>query len=89
LGDGTLKRTFVKKSSAKAATQSSPASYSQAVLQQCPDVEEKLEKLCAELAMCQIEKDPDGILNIIATKLAKAVETQAGSSRPLYQAVNY
>jgi hypothetical protein len=89
LGNNKLKATWVKKSSAKPAIQPRPTSYSEAVLQQCPDIEEKLEKLCAELAMCKIERDPNGILAIINVKLAEACETQAGKSRALYRSIDY
>jgi hypothetical protein len=56
LGDGVIRRTFVKKTSAKPAVQPNPASYSEAVLQECPDVEEKLDKLCLELALASKRK---------------------------------
>jgi hypothetical protein len=90
LGRGKMKRTWVKKSSVKPAIRSRPTSYSEAVLQQCPDLEEKLEKLCAELAMCKIEKDPIGIEKIISDKLNEACQMQAGKkSRALYRTINY
>lgn len=90
MGHNVLIRTWVNKASARPAVLvSPPTSYSEAVLQQCPDVEEKLEKLCTELAMCKIDKDPNGILAIINQKLAEACQTQASKTRALYRVINY
>jgi hypothetical protein len=90
LGTNLVKRTWVKKISARPAIQPSPTSFSEAVLQQCPELEEKLEKLCAELAMCKIEKDPNGIITVIHRKLSEACQAQASKgSRALYRDIIY
>ena len=74
-----LKRTRVHKDSVKPALDDTvpPSSYAEAVLQQCPDVEEKLDSLCCELAKCKIEKDAPGIFAILNEKLTAATAKQA------------
>lgn len=84
-----LRRTFVKKNSVRPAIISTATTYSQAVIEQCPDVEVQIDQLCAELAMCKIEKDPEGIVAIIIAKMNEAVQTQAGNRRALYRAIEY
>jgi hypothetical protein len=84
-----LNRTWVKKTSVKPALQPRPTSYSEAVLQQCPDVEARLEALCAELATCLIERDPNGIVDVFNKKLTEACNTHASKSRALYRSINY
>ena len=42
--------------------------YADAVLQQCLDIEEKLDSLCCELAKCKIQKDAAGIFAIVNPK---------------------
>ena len=89
LGNDVLKRTWVKKSSAKSRTQATPTSFAEAVLQQCPDVEEKLDSLCAELAMCNIGRDPNGLVAIMYATLNEACHTQNRKRRALYRSVVY
>jgi hypothetical protein len=64
LGSGGTKRTQVNKDSVGKALRT-PSSYSQVVLQQCPNIEQKLNKLCLELAKCSIAIYAQGILDII------------------------
>jgi hypothetical protein len=76
--DGTVKKKRLYKSSIKPARNATvrPASYSEAVLQQCPEVELKMESLCRELARCKIFKDADGIHQILNQKLQEATQRQ-------------
>jgi hypothetical protein len=48
LGDGATKKTRVQKESVR-KRQGSPLNYAEAILQQCPDIEVKMDKLCQEL----------------------------------------
>jgi hypothetical protein len=70
-GDGRMKHTKVKKSSL-AKKHLVPSSYAEAVMQQNPDIEAKLDKLCRDLAMCSIHKDPNGIIELVRQGLQKA-----------------
>jgi hypothetical protein len=70
-GDGRMKHTKVKKSSI-AQMHREPTSYAEAVIQQNPDIEAKLDKLCLDLAMCDIDKDAKGIMEVIRQRLEKA-----------------
>jgi hypothetical protein len=70
-GDGRIKHTKVKKSSI-AQMHGQPTSYAEAVIQQNPDIEAKLDKLCLDLAMCSIHKDGRGIMEVVRQRLESA-----------------
>jgi hypothetical protein len=70
-GDRRMKHTNVKKSSL-AKKHLVPSSYAEAVMQQNPDIKAKLDKLCRDLAMCSIHKDPNGIIELVRQGLQKA-----------------
>ena len=75
-GDGhSIKHTKVNKSSV-AYGDREPTSYAEAVVQQNPDIEDKLDKLCLNLAMCKIHKDEKGIMDLVHQRLVKATEKQ-------------
>jgi hypothetical protein len=65
------KHTKVKKSSI-AQVHVEATSYAEAVIQQHPDIESTLDKLCLDLAMCGIHKDAKGIMELIHKRLEKA-----------------
>jgi hypothetical protein len=89
LGSGRTKRTRVNKESVGKPL-GTPSSYLEAVLQQCPDIEQKLNKLCLELAKCSIAIDAQGILDIIHKKLHKATtRQQLMGSKATWRQVNF
>ena len=77
LGNNNLKSTRVRKDSVGKPFQP-PTCYAEAVIQQNPDIEGKMNKLCAELAKCNIVKDGAGIFEILERKLAEATARQSG-----------
>jgi hypothetical protein len=68
----SIKHTKVKKSSI--GHDREPTSYAEAVVQQNPDIDAKLDKLCLDLAMCDIHKDEKGIMELVHQRLVKATE---------------
>jgi hypothetical protein len=90
LGNRRLKRTRVNKSSVKPLDSATrPSTYAEAVMQQCPDVEEKLDQLCGLLAKCKIEKDPHGLFNVLTAKLDEATRKQKAKPSSLYRDINF
>lgn len=73
LGKKGEKATFVYKSSIEYEMHGLPSSYAEAVLQQCPDLERKLVDFCRDLAKCDIQRDPAGILNIFSRRTLSGV----------------
>jgi hypothetical protein len=64
LENGSTKKTRVQKESVR-KLHGSPSNYTEAILQQCPNIKVKMEKLCRELTKCSVAIDAnDGILEI-------------------------
>jgi hypothetical protein len=73
-GDGrSIKHTKVKKSSISQKDRE-PTTYAEAVIQQHPDIDATLDKLCLDLAMCNIHKDEKGIMELVHQRLGKATD---------------
>jgi hypothetical protein len=75
LGDGTLKSTKVMKTSV-GNRHEPPTSYAMAAIQQHPDIEKQITKLCRDLAECSIGRDAQGLFRILEKNLSEATETQ-------------
>jgi len=87
LGNGKTKRTRVNKESVEKPSEA-PSCYAEAVMQQCPDIEKRMNKLCSELAKCKIAIDAWGIMEILNEKLHKATKKQASmGSKATYRQV--
>jgi hypothetical protein len=90
LGNRKEKRTKVNKTSVKAPLEASvpPSRYAEAVFEQCPDIEDKLDSLCQDLASCHIEKDGPGIFAIIQGRLQEAIDSQESmKAKALYREI--
>ena len=80
------KQTYVLKSSFTTKQKyTSNATYAEAVLDQCPDLERKMIDLCRSLAKCDIQKDSRGIMDLFQVTMEEATEWQsAKGSRATY-----
>jgi hypothetical protein len=67
-----------------------PVLYADALLQQHPDIESAMEKLCRELAKCGIENNTKEVAKIISNKLCAAVVRQGQMGhKAVYRRVTY
>ena len=74
---GTVdKSATIRKSSLRPAKIPAPASYGEAIMQQHPKIEQMLEKLCRQLAKCEVGRGGSSIQVVFATKLQEAVAKQ-------------
>jgi hypothetical protein len=76
MGNGVLHKTRLLKSSIVILETGPPASYSEALLRQNPDIEMQLDKLCQELAKCSVHHDGTGFFAIMQNKINEARQTQ-------------
>jgi hypothetical protein len=87
---GQTKNAKVMKINIAPLHRPSPSSYAEAVIQQNPDIEDTLEKLCRNLAMCDIKKDGKGIMEVISNSLEQATEEQRKLGyKKRYRQVNF
>jgi len=84
IGDVTA---MVRKTSVGLLDEPDAQSYVEAVFQQHPKITRLMDKLCAKLAMCEIEPQNDLLYKIFKDKYVEAVERQAakGSDATWYQ----
>jgi hypothetical protein len=84
IGDVTA---MVRKTSVGVLDEPEAKSYVEAVFQQHPKIMRLMDKLCAKLAMCEIEPQNDMLYKIFRNKYAEAVELQTakGSDATWYQ----
>jgi hypothetical protein len=75
LGNGTLKSTKVMKTSV-GRQHEPPTLYAMAAIQQHPDIEKQITKLCRDLAECSIGHDARGLTRILDEKMNETIETQ-------------
>jgi hypothetical protein len=68
----TVRKTSVR----RPALETPPASYAEAIMQQHPKVEQLLDKLCKQLAKCELSISDTSILTVIAAKLQAAMAAQ-------------
>jgi hypothetical protein len=88
MANNKIKRTRVNKESVAAPRdEMAPSSYAEALLQQHPDLEEKMDILCRELAKCKIQKDAAGIYKILNRKIEEAIKRQSKKSKAVYREV--
>lgn len=90
LGKKGEKATYVYENSIEKEPTAAPSSYAEAVLQQCPDLDCSLTKLCRDFAKCNIKTDPAGFFAIIERKMKEATtQHEAKGSKALYRAIRY
>ena len=90
LGRRGEKVTFVYQSSARRVNTESPRTYAEAVMQQCPDVEQSLVTVTRQLAKCDIRRDVEGFRALFQKKMEEAVDWQeAKGSKAYYRKINY
>ena len=79
--------TMVRKTSVGDPDEAAAESYVGAVLQQHPKITRLMDKLCAKLAMCEIDAQNDLLYKIFKEKYVEAVERQTakGSDATWYQ----
>jgi hypothetical protein len=87
IGDVT---SMVRKTSVGLLDEPDAESYVEAVFQQQPKITRLMDKLCAKLAMCEIDPQNDLLYKIFKEKYVEAVKRQMakGSDATWYQ-VNY
>jgi hypothetical protein len=83
--------THVMKTSVRIVEKNkTPGTYAEAVLDQNPDIECKVENLCRSLAKCKIYQDADGIVAIIQQRLDAATRKQTAlGSKGTYRHVEF
>jgi hypothetical protein len=90
LGKKGEKETYVYDYSVAIEPTENPTCYAEAVIQQCPDLECSLTKVCRDFAKCSIREDPGGFLAIINKKMDDATKWQdAKGSKALYRHIKY
>jgi hypothetical protein len=88
LGSKGKKETYVFRQSFR--KEKVAASYAEAVLVQCPDIEVLMTKLCRNLAKCSIEQDASGVVALFNKKLNEAIALQeAKGAKALYRHVTF
>ena len=84
------KVTFVYQSSARLITNVVPASYAEAVIKHCPDIEKALVELSRKLAKCDIKRDSSGFHTVILAKLNEAIIWQESKgSKAMYRKIDF
>ena len=65
-------------------------SYADAVLDQCPNIQVLMTKLCRDLAQCSIEQDTSGVVALFNKELNNALTLQeAKGAKALYRHVTF
>jgi hypothetical protein len=84
------KATYVYNYSFEIESTTEPSSYAGAVLQQCPDLDCALTKLCRDFAKCSIFRDYPGFAAILDRKMQDATELmESRGSRGLYRHIKF
>ena len=90
LGRKGEKITFVHTWSFRRMNCDKPASYAEAVIEQCPDIEKNLVAVTRQLAKCDLKKDPHGFQTVVNQKLNEAQEWQESrGSKAMYRKINF
>jgi hypothetical protein len=90
LGKKGEKETYVYEYSVALEATANPTCYAEAVIQQCPDLECALTKLCRDFAKCNMRDDPNGFMTIVQKKMSEATIWQADKgSKALYRRIEY
>jgi N-acetylglutamate synthase/N-acetylornithine aminotransferase len=64
--------------------------YAEAVIQQCPDLDCALTKVCRDFAKCNINKDQSGFTQIVQRKVVEATTLlEAKGSKGLYHNIKF
>lgn len=76
--DGSMvdKAATVRKSSVRPAAIQPPLSYAEAIMQQHPKIDQMMDKLCRQLAKCEMSTTDNSIHTVFAIKLHLAVAKQ-------------
>jgi hypothetical protein len=75
-GSTVDKAATVRKSSVRSAAIQPPMSYAEAIMQQHLKIDQMMDKLCRQLAKCEMSTTDDSIHTLFATKLQAAVAKQ-------------
>lgn len=70
------KSTYVYEENMKIEPSTPPSCYAEAVIQQCPDVEQLLVKMCRAFAKCDIQQDGEGFMRLVQQNITAATEWQ-------------
>jgi hypothetical protein len=85
-----LRNTFVMDFSFAFEPTTEPASYARAVIQQCPDLDCALTKLCRDFAECSIKKDLPGFAVVLGEKLEEAAALlESKGSKARYRRIKF
>jgi hypothetical protein len=89
LGNGSTKKTQVNMESV-GKPQESPSNYAEAILQQCPNIEVKMDKLCQEIAKCSVAIYGSAMLEFLSNKFQQATDEQTDKgSKATYRHVSH
>jgi hypothetical protein len=75
-GSTVDKAATVRKSSVRSAAIRPAMSHAEAIMQQHPKIDQMMNKLCRQLAKCEMSTSDTSIQTVFATKLKAAVEKQ-------------
>jgi hypothetical protein len=90
LGKKGEKSTYVNDSSYEAEPLASPSSYTEALIQHCPDLQKLLVSALHGFAKTDIGQDPDGFFKVIEQMTADAIKWQSlKGSKALYRKIEY
>ena len=90
LGKKGEKETYVYDYSLELEDTGIPATYAQAVIQQCPDLDCALTKVCRGFAKCNIRQDPEGFIGVVQKKMTEATKLQEDKgSKALYRRIQF
>ena len=82
--------TFVYSYSVATERVTTATTYAEAVMQQCPDLDCALTKICRDFAKCNIKKDLPGFNLILQRKMADATKLlEAKGSKGLYRNIKF
>jgi hypothetical protein len=90
LGKKGEKVTYVYDYSFEVEATTAPTCFAEAIIQQCPDIDCSLTKVCRDFAKCNIKVDPTGFINIVQKKITEAVNLQDDKgSKALYRIIKF
>ena len=67
-----------------------PTTYAEAVIQQHPDIEKMMDKLCRELAKCKLSPKDRGLETVLLEKMTDSATAQASfGHKAVYRTVHF
>lgn len=87
---GKHKSTFVSHSSFRREFNNPPATYAEAVIQQCPEIERSIVNATRQLAKCDIGRDVQGFNAVLSKQLMEAKDWQEKKdSKGMYRKIQF